>query len=159
MYFFLLHHVLKIFPGLSELSNLRKNVITFMVGVILYIMTYAYLQTVVLNGGGIFVETIRNFFVYILVADTISMGIIYREFYGRSIASELFDKPGKWFWNDSDEKYEETDLSMKEKFFSNKMDKLDLIDDIEEKATEIIRDLNENKEKLDKIDQIEENLA
>lgn len=100
MFFYLLH----ISPLWKNLENGKRNVRTFLCGIVCYILLHAYAfssknKTIIL---------LRNYIWYMILADCFSMAATYRTFYGRSILKELtlnetdkFDKENhKWISND-----------------------------------------------------------
>lgn len=151
MIFFLLHHLFQILP----ITDLRRNCLTFLIGSIIYFLLRGYLQDHNINW---ITRTFIDWFWYLLAADVVAMGIIYREYYGRSIVEETFSDPEKWQWDAEQHKYVRTDLSQREEYFRDKLDALDQVGDKTFQVDLSLRELNSAKEKLDKIDQLEENL-
>jgi hypothetical protein len=49
-----------------------------------------------------------------MIADIVAVGILYREYYGRSIVAEAFNDPDKWEWDEEEHKYHRSDLNEKE---------------------------------------------
>ena len=85
MIFFLLHQVVQKIPG--NLSDQTRNLITFLLGVMLYTFLWTYVNSTKSNN---FVVTgIRYGFYYIFVSDCFAMGIIYKNYYNRSIRTEI----------------------------------------------------------------------
>lgn len=91
MIFTALHYAGNLIPG--NFSNQTKNLITFLVGVILYTWLWSYLfnKKKQLNS---FLNGIKYGFSYILIADCISCGIIYKNYYQTSILNSVKDTWG-----------------------------------------------------------------
>lgn len=151
MIFFVLHHLFQILP----ISDLRRNCLTFLLGTVSYFILRGYLESHQTNW---LFKTIVNWFWYLVAADVITMGIIYREYYGRSLVQEAFTDPDKWNWDPKQHKYQRTELSEQQEYFRDKLDTLDQVDQKNQQVDQSLQQLAKSKEKLDKIDQIEENL-
>lgn len=153
MYYFLLHNLFKYLPPFNDMRDIQRNCITLLIGTILYILTYGFLK--LRRNVNHFYEVMHNFYVFMIIADMCCMAVIYREYYGRNIASEIFDSPTIWEYDEDKGKYKRTDLAEKQEFFKDKMDKLEKIDDTLDEAQDVVETF---KEKIDEIEEIKENL-
>lgn len=90
MFFYLIHNL----PWGSQLENGKRNVRTFLIGSVCYILLHALLYANTKNFIGIpmlssFLYLAQRYFWWILLADSAAMSITYKLFYGRSILTEL----------------------------------------------------------------------
>ena len=84
MFFYLIHNS----PLWKNLENGKRNVKTFITGMICYILLHAYMYSEYDSKNKI-IEILRNYIWYIILADCAAMGVTYKLFYGRSILNEL----------------------------------------------------------------------
>ncbi len=155
MIYFILHHLFKIIPIINQQSDTRINCYTFLFGSISYFLLYGLLQNYRRTP---FLKTIHNFFIYFVIVDAITMAILYKNYYSRSIIAEVTDDPDKWDWDDETHTYRKTKTSQLENYFDHKIQTLEQTSDTLINAEEKIEELDEAKDKLDKIDKLEENL-
>lgn len=85
MIFFVLHQIVQ--KILGNLSEQTRNLITFLLGVVLYTLLWTYVNTT--KSDNFIVASIRYGFYYIFVSDCFAMGIIYKNYYNRSITTEV----------------------------------------------------------------------
>lgn len=100
MFFYLIHNL----PWGLELENGKRNVRTFLIGSVCYILFHALLYANNKNFIGMpmlssFLYMIQRYFWWVLIADSIAMSITYKLAYGRSILTELplLEVIGGWF--------------------------------------------------------------
>jgi len=153
MYFFILHNLFKVLPIFSSMKDIQRNCMTLLLGTILYLLTLGFLR--LQKSKNSMYEVFHNFYGFIIIADICCMAVIYREYYGRNIICEVTDSTNKWDYDDKKKKYVRTDLSEKEEFFKDKLDKLEKVDDTLDEAQEVVEQF---KDKIDEIDEIREEL-
>jgi hypothetical protein len=92
MYFFVTHKLIhNVIPWSKETKEGQKNIITFFVGVILYIITFGLLtesRYKVVIDNNILLTIMRNFFFYFFLTDVCTMACIYKLFFRRTIFCE-----------------------------------------------------------------------
>lgn len=135
------------------MKDIQRNCLTLLFGTILYILTLGFLRLRIKINP--YFEVFHNFYAFIIFADMCTMAVIYREYYGRNIVSEITDSPTDWTYDDNTKKYVQSDLSEKQQFFKDKIDKLHNIDNTLEEANNIVETF---KDKIDQIDDIQEEL-
>lgn len=91
MIWFCIHNILKC--SRIELDNQTRNLTTFLSGIVLYVLFYSYVGSLDLERN-VFVKRLFGFFVYILLADAISMSILYKNFYKETIFREIKETIG-----------------------------------------------------------------
>lgn len=128
------------------------------VGTICYFLLYGYITSNYANSHWI-LKALHDWYVYLMIIDTFSVGIIYRSYYGRSIINEVGDdRSGRWDYQPETHKYYKSDLAIKEDYFRNKMDKLDQAEGTLNQLEDQVEQYQETNKKLEKIDQLEENI-
>lgn len=145
------------------MSDLQLNCITFLFGSVIYFISYGYVRE---NAQTFVGRMIKDWGIYIWLCDVVTMAILYRSHYGRSILSEGLDDPEKWTWNDQTNQYQRTDLDKKEEFYDKKFKDIERAADMAEEFEEALQDLDEQKKevtekvlsRLDKIDKIEQDV-
>lgn len=85
MLWFIIHNIMKIF---TFMENQTRNLTTFLVGTVLYVLFYSYIGSIDFNNN-YFYKRLFHFFVYIIMADGFSMAIIYKNFYKHTILNEV----------------------------------------------------------------------
>jgi hypothetical protein len=88
MFYYLIHNL----PWGSRLEPGKRNVRTFIIGTVCYIIFHALLYADKLNFTPMMssvVYMIRRYFWWIVLADAVGMAIIYKLYYGRNILTEL----------------------------------------------------------------------
>lgn len=90
MIWFIIHNFLKNF---TFIENQTKNLTTFLIGIVLYVLFYSYVGSIDFNNN-IFLKRLFGFFIYILIADAFSMAIIYKNFYKQTIFTEVKETIG-----------------------------------------------------------------
>lgn len=88
MFCYLIHNL----PWGNDLQLGKRNVRTFIMGTVCYILLHALLYASKVNFTPMvsaIVYTIRRYFWWIVLADAISMSIIYKLYYGRNILNEF----------------------------------------------------------------------
>ncbi len=81
VYFYLIHNL----PWGESLGDGKRNVRTLFIGAILYILTHTFLWS---SAGAPF-KLFRNYLFWIFVADIVTMGAIYKMYYGESMLREI----------------------------------------------------------------------
>ncbi len=87
MIWFLIHNIVQLFP--SD-NNQKKNLTTFLLGVVIYTILYSWIGTLTYENNK-FLFTFFNFFFYIVLADAFSMAVIYKNYYNTTILTEIKD--------------------------------------------------------------------
>lgn len=64
-----------------------KNLFTFLIGVVSYTLIYSWFGATS-KENNLFIFTLFNYFVYIILADAFAMAIIYKNYYKTSIIGE-----------------------------------------------------------------------
>ncbi len=70
----------------------QKNVFTFLSGAVLYFLLYGMLMNKGLKvsvSGSVVLSVLRDFFPYFVVVDAIAMACLYKNYFHRSILSEI----------------------------------------------------------------------
>ena len=156
-FFFLFHHVLKIFPE-NYLTDLKRNCLTVIFGSICYFLLYGYLVNV--QSSSWFHQSLKDWYWYFVIIDLVLMGIIYRNHYGRSIIFEMGDDdPSKWEYDEKTHKYNRSEQTEREEFFAHKMDVLEQADEtlqglkdhqqIMQETAEQLKDIQDTVDELD----------
>ena len=147
MFFYLVHHILRVIPGVKESSNLKLNCTTLLIGTALHIMMTGYLRTASIGRENSFIGNLFRWYYYLIVADIIAVGVLYKEFYGRSILAEA-EKPSKWEWDEEKDKYKE-----------KREAKADRSEEAIQMATELGNEIDDTRERLvetrDKVEEID----
>lgn len=87
MIFYLLHSINhNIIPG--NFSNQTRNLLTFLLGVILYTVLWTYLYNHT-NNNNLIITSLKWGFSYILIADCFAIAVIYKNYYKKSINNEI----------------------------------------------------------------------
>lgn len=108
MIFFTLHHLVhKIAP--SSWENVRKNALTFIIGTTFYYLLWGFVHLPHIFAHPI-VMPLRNFYLYYILADIFSVGVLYKSYYGRSIIEEIRDPNGQdWDFDEDKHQYKPRD--------------------------------------------------
>lgn len=85
MIWFIIHNFLKRY---GSMENQTRNLTTFLIGTILYVLFYSYVGSLDLTKNK-FIQLFFNFFIYIVLADGFAMAIIYKNFYKHTIFNEV----------------------------------------------------------------------
>ncbi len=85
MIWFILHNTLKQFKIIGDQT---RNLTVFLIGVTLYTFIYAYIGSKHFDKDS-FIYRLFMFFLYIILADGFAMAIIYKNFYGKTILTEM----------------------------------------------------------------------
>ena len=128
MLFFTLHQMIQnLLPG--NFTNQTKNLLTFLIGIVLYTIFFTYLFKKNNESKSLLINSMKGGFTYILLSDCISMGIIYKNYYNRSITSEI-----KEVWSgDKNQSKDETVKSKKTKNILNDIKEIQDRIDLEKK--------------------------
>lgn len=101
--FYLLHNLIH-GTGESSKSNGQKNCITFLFGVILYVIGWFALMSNM--GQHKLFDSIQTGMIIILIADICVMGWTYRSYYGRTIINEtVLNNEDNWKFDSETDKY------------------------------------------------------
>ena len=152
-FFYILHHIfLMIFPD-SIMSDLKRHCLTLVVGSILYFLLWGYVTSISTNW---LTRAIKDWFLYLIVLDIAVMGILYRNYYGRSIINEIGDDDSdKWEYDPNTHRFSKTEYSRAREAFADRIDTLD-------RAGETLNELEQHKDTLDKtkekLEEIEQNV-
>ena len=105
----------RLFP---EVENGKKNTRTFFFGSILHWLFYVFLNTVSTTIPSMLV--FKNFYYIFWMIDAITMAIIYKTYYNRSIMNELDDYADKkWVYNNKNDNYEHKNDVVENKIAEN----------------------------------------
>ena len=104
MFFYLIHNL----PWGEELQHGKRNVRTFIIGAVLYILFHALLFSNKVNFNPMIITIfymIKKYFWWIVMADCIAMAITYKLAYGRNILTEIpiFQMVGDWIGGNNNE--------------------------------------------------------
>ena len=93
MLFYLIHQLNQtVIPWSKTTREGQKNVFTFLSGAVLYFLLYGMLMNKGLKGsvsGSVVLSVLRDFFPYFVVVDAIAMACLYKNYFHRSILSEI----------------------------------------------------------------------
>lgn len=142
MYFYLVHHLLRIIPITKDSGDLKLNCTTLLIGTILHILTIGYLKSMKIMDENNLIGIIFNWYYYLIIADIAAVAILYKEYYGRSIISEM-DKPEDWEWDEENNKY-------------RKKNKIDKFEDKHEVSKDIDIDIDIDTDNISKNSQDKE---
>lgn len=97
MFYYLIHNL----PWGEHLQPGKRNVRTFIIGSVCYILLHALLFASKINFNPMMITityVIRRYFWWIVIADALSMAITYKLAYGRNILTEipLIEMVGEW---------------------------------------------------------------
>src|SRR5438132_840105 len=97
MFYYLIHNL----PWGAQLEPGKRNVRTFIIGSVCYILLHALLFANKINFSPMFATALyilRRYFWWIILADAIAMAVTYKIAYGRNILTELplFQMVGEW---------------------------------------------------------------
>ena len=152
-FFFILHHILSAIFDEQQMSDVRRNCLTLVVGTICYFLVYGYVTSNYSSGNWLF-KALHDWYGYLIIIDIFSVGIIYRSYYGRSIVNEIGDDQcGKWDYQPETHQYHKSDLAIKEEYFADKMNKLDKAEDTLNQLEEQVDQYQETNKKLDKLEE------
>lgn len=99
MYYYLLHELST--HLFTTLPNGKRNVRVFFIGSLLHFITYLFAQSY----PSLFM--LANFYFLFWLIDAITMAIIYKLYYSRSIFAEIDDySTEKWKYNSEKDTYE-----------------------------------------------------
>lgn len=89
MIFYLLHSInYNIIKG--NISNQTRNLLTFLIGVVLYTILWTFLYRN-REHSNLIIDSLKYGFIYIFIADCFSIAIIYKNYYKRNITTEISD--------------------------------------------------------------------
>ena len=91
----------------NDATDLKYNCSTLIIGTVFHVVTFAYLRSVSLRSGGDgIIGQLFNWYMYIVVADISSMAIIYKNYYNRTILSEIDpSQDDNYEWDEENHKY------------------------------------------------------
>lgn len=142
MIFYLLHNIINTF--VKDWSESKKNCFTFVIGGTLYVLLYVFLEYLSKITGNLFITLLHKFYLYFIVIDTISMAILYKNYFGRSIFTEIDPfAESEWTYDENTNRYKRNkDISIEEmrKFNESSKGLKDLevnIDDIRENILDL----------------------
>lgn len=84
MFYYIIHNL----PIWTDLPNGKRNVRTFLLGTVCYILLHALLFSKI-GEEKHYIKLFRNYIYYLWAADAIAMAVIYKQFYKKSILSEV----------------------------------------------------------------------
>lgn len=90
MLWFLFHNIITNFTFMEVQS---RNLYVFLIGTVFYTLIYSWLGTFSKEQNP-FLNSIFNFFLYIILADGFAMAILYKNYFGRPIHSEVKETLG-----------------------------------------------------------------
>lgn len=148
MIFYLIHNIINNFR--KDWSESKKNSFTFIIGGTFYVLLYVFLEYISKNTGNLFIELLHKFFLYFIIIDILTMAILYKTYFGRSILKEIDPfAESEWTYDKEEHKYKRNkDISVEEmrKFNENSENLQDLvenIDDIRDNIVELDRKTEE----------------
>ncbi len=153
MIFYLIHNMINNMQLTSEWSESKKNCFTLIIGGTLYVLLYVFLEYFHKITGNIFIDLLHKFFFYFVIIDAITMAILYKLYFGRSIFNETIpNEDANWNYDDETHKYKskknlETDEIRK---FNQKSIELDDLHEDMDGLRDNMKDM------ADKTDQMEE---
>ncbi len=155
MIFYLLHNIINNLNFTSEWNESKKNCFTLIIGGTLYVLLYIFLEYIHKKSGSMFIELLHKFFLYFIIIDIITMAIMYKLYWGRSILNEVIpNEDTNWVLNEETHKFQrKKDLEVDEiiKFNQRKQELEDLHENVD--------DLRDNMQQMsEKTDQMEEAL-
>lgn len=105
MFFFLLHNLIHYAIKWSpETSEGRKNTFTIFGGSMLYVMFFVFLEWYTKIYNSLLSTILRNFYLYLVGADLLTMIAVYKLYWGRNIFNEISDTDN-WSYNQQIHKY------------------------------------------------------
>jgi hypothetical protein len=75
----------------KDIPNGKKNVRTFIIGTICWILLASFLFSKTIVHTNFFIVTLKNFFQWFLVIDICSIAVIYKLYYNKSIFNEVVE--------------------------------------------------------------------
>lgn len=90
-------------PFTSSWKESKKNCITFLIGANLHLFFYLIIQKLADRGG--FAKMFYNFYYVFFLIDLITMAIIYKCYWGRSILHEIEEEDDKHVFDEKTHKY------------------------------------------------------
>ncbi len=109
MIWFVTHHIIQyLFPDNLKFSEKKKNLTTFLVGIIFYAIISCILYKYSTNTENMFLHAMNKILIVIVLADAVAMSIIYRHYWNRNIISEVVPE-GKKKENVEEKEMEETE--------------------------------------------------
>jgi hypothetical protein len=102
------------------MTDLKRNCLTVIAGAICYFLLYGYLVD---NSSNSWTLLLKNWFGYFILFDVVMMGVIYRNYYGRSIINEIVEQEPteKWDYDPDNHLYIRKDLKDKEHLYDSKI--------------------------------------
>jgi len=154
--FYLLHHY--ILPETDTFKGGKRNCLTFLIGVIIYVIIYIILKNLQLIYGK-YLDAIIASFIVILFADAITMAYIYKVYYGRNIFYELEDENhDDWIYDEILHKYvRPTEAHKIDKRLKDEKAKMEIKKKYEDEINELkeklesqkrVKDISENKKRI-----------
>lgn len=86
MFYYLIHHL----PLWSKMANGKRNVRTFLLGTVCYILFHAYLFSAIGSKNPKIVK-FRPYIYYLWITDAISMAVLYKKYYKKTILTDVSD--------------------------------------------------------------------
>lgn len=104
--YYILH---SLFPEAKE-EHGRRNCRVFFIGSFLYAMVFVFLKTMSLRGIDMMWEAALWGLLIVFVVDVMTVGILYKQFFGRSILCEVNDQDDdRWSYDGETHKYRRRD--------------------------------------------------
>ncbi len=132
MLFYLLHNLINNLQLTDGWKESKKNCLTFIVGATIYILLYVLAEYLQRKTGYLVFELFHKFFFYFVIIDAITMAVLYKLYWGRSILNEIIpNENSNWVFKDDDHKYvKRENLEADEiRHFNQKSKKLDELDE------------------------------
>lgn len=128
MIFYLLHNFINYINITESWSESQKNCFTFIFGSTLYVILYVICEYLSRTYAKLVFELMTKFFLYIVVIDVITMCILYKKYFGRSILNETIpNEDSNWIYDSENHTYQKKkDLEIDElRKFNERSDELD----------------------------------
>lgn len=147
MFYYIIHHILRMIPNIREWSDLKLNCTTLLMGTVLHILIVGYLKTKSNGNENSFIGNLFRWYYYLIVADMVCVGVIYKEYYGRSILAEV-DDVENWEWDDNKKKYK----SQYQGRVDRSKEAIERANELEEEMYDTRKNLVETRDKVEEID-------
>lgn len=158
MIFYLFHNIINNINFTDNWNESKKNCLTLIVGGTLYVILYVLLEYLYKKTYNIFFDLMHKFFFYFVIVDAITMAVLYKLYWGRSIINEITPSEDKWHLDEENHKYKSHETLAYEDIrnFNNKSNKLDELEKNVENLGDNIENLEENiKDIEEKTDEME----
>ena len=109
MIFYTIHNLINNINYTKEWNESKKNCFTFIIGATLYAILYVIFEYLSRSSGRLVFQMINKFFLYFVIIDVITMAVIYKLYWGRSILNETIpNEDVEWEFDKEEHKYKKT---------------------------------------------------